>query len=298
MDTPKVNLPNLLRAVTLVAIVGILTTGCGGSSTDSEPDPDPDEPNVQLTSTQSHGDVLSDGEGNVLYYFTMDVRGESKCEGDCISSWPAFDVDELTFDEEDELDEEDFGSVERPDGSSQITYKGWPLYYFVGDEQPGDTEGDGINEVWYVAKPDYSLMIADEQLIGEDEENYRIDENGDYVTGEDITTFFTDSEGRTLYIFSDDEEDTNTFTEEDFSNDSVWPIYHTDIEALPSGMDESDFGEITVHGEEDQLTYRGWPVYYFGQDEERGDTQGVSFPQPGAWPIINTDISDALPPSE
>jgi predicted lipoprotein with Yx(FWY)xxD motif len=42
------------------------------------------------------------------------------------------------------------GSVARTDGSEQVTYNGWPLYYFANDAAPGDTNGQGVNEVWYV----------------------------------------------------------------------------------------------------------------------------------------------------
>ena len=179
--------------------------------------------------------------------------------------------------------------ITRADGSSQTTFQGWPLYYFAGDNEPGDINGDGVNGVWFVAKPDYSIMIANEQLVGEDGNTY----TSDYEMGEENTTFFTDANGRTIYIFSFDEAGTNNFTNEDFSNNSVWPIYHTNIESLPAGVSEEDFGEITVHGQETQLTYKGWPLYYFGQDSERGDTKGVSFPEPGIWPIVNTNTPEA-----
>jgi predicted lipoprotein with Yx(FWY)xxD motif len=102
----------------------------------------------------------------------------------------------------------------------------------------------------------------------------------------------TDAEGRTLYIFVNDSRNTNNFTNEDFSNDAVWPIFYVDIEALPGSLDEADFGVISVFGR-DQLTYRGWPLYYFGQDAERGENKGISFPRPGIWPIANLDTPEA-----
>src|SRR5690606_29201771 len=76
----------------------------------------------------------------------------------------------------------------------------------------------------------------------------------------------------------------NNFTNEDFSNDGVWPIFHVDIDALPSTINAADFGEIDVHGRT-QLTYKGNPLYYFGADAARGENKGVSFPVPGVWPV-------------
>lgn len=57
-------------------------------------------------------------------------------------------------------------------------------------------------------------------------------------------------------------------------------------------MSATDFGEIDVHGKM-QLTYKGWPLYYFGQDQNRGETKGVSVPAPGVWPIVNMNTSQA-----
>ena len=181
---------------------------------------------------------------------------------------------------------------DRGDGSSQTTYRGWPLYYFTNDNQAGDVNGDGAGGLWLVAKTNYSILVANGQLVGEDGNNY----TSNYEQGEGSTTYFTDSEGRTIYSFAFDEANTNNFTNEDFSNDGVWPIFYTDIESLPAGVDQANFGEITVHGEEQQLTYKGWPLYYFGQDTDRGDTKGVSFPNPGIWPIVNQDSPEAPAP--
>lgn len=188
------------------------------------------------------------------------------------------------------LEESNFGSVTRPDGSSQTTYLGWPLYYYEGDGQPGSINGDGINDVWYVAKPDYSLMIATQQMVGQDGNNYRVDNNGDYVEGEEQTSHFVDIEGRTLYIFINDSANTNNYTDDDLGNNDTWPIFYVDLEALPSKMNENHFGEITVHTAEQQLTYKGWPLYYFGPDAERGETKGVSVPAPGVWPVAQAGM--------
>ncbi|WP_425564114.1 hypothetical protein [Saccharothrix xinjiangensis] len=54
-------------------------------------------------------------------------------------------------------------------------------------------------------------------------------------------------------------------------------------------------GSIQVYGKT-QLVYRGWPLYYFGQDQQRGDTKGVSVPRPGVWPIVNQETITALQP--
>jgi predicted lipoprotein with Yx(FWY)xxD motif len=242
---------------------------------------------VSIAANSTLGDILVDGNGKTLYIFSLDVDGQSSClDGTCLNNWPVFYTDEL--DPDPALDPGDFATIVRSDGEKQVTYMGWPLYYYVGDANKSDAKGDGVNNVWFAAKPDYSLMVASGQLVGADGKSY----TGDYNEGEGNTMYFTDSHGRCLYIFTNDEKDTNHFTQSDFSNNAVWPIFYVNIDQLPSSMNMADFGEIDVFGEP-QLTFRGWPVYYYGDDSQRGDTKGVSFPVPGIWPIINSETDPA-----
>ena len=80
------------------------------------------------------------------------------CEGDCLANWPA--VGELEAG--DGVDSGLVGTIERPDGSIQATYNGWPLYYFANDTAARDTTGQGINDVWYVVAPDGSPVGMEE----------------------------------------------------------------------------------------------------------------------------------------
>ena len=64
---------------------------------------------------------------------------------------------------------------------------------------------------------------------------------------------------------------------------------------MPTTLDASFFSVIDVHGRK-QLTYKGWPLYYFGADAQiRGNTKGVSVPSPGIWPVAVKDIAAAKP---
>lgn len=276
-----------LLTYSLLAATLFLSTNC---EDDDEMTPDASG-EINLATDSSLGEILVDGNGNTLYYFTRDVNGESACSGGCLDSWPIYYSEDLEVGTG--LNQADFGTITRGDGDMQSTYRGWPLYYYspTSDgtlEAAGATSGEGRNNVWYVVKSAYSLMLANAQLVGHDGINY----TSDYTEGEEVTQYFTDINGRTLYIFVNDTHDTNNFTNEDFSNDAVWPIFYVDLEELPSSMDEDEFGVISVFGR-DQLTYRGWPLYYFGQDTQRGENKGVSFPVPGIWPIANLDTPEA-----
>lgn len=250
-------------------------------NTETAPEP---PSTVKLSEDGSFGKILTDGDGASLYFFSLDTKDTSLCLDGCLNAWPVFYQESIVVDEG--LETDDFDTIDRTDGTKQTTYKGWPLYYFAGDNATGDTNGDLVNDVWYIAKPDYSLMYVRAQLVGHDEINYL----GDYTPGDGATFYITDIEGRTLYGFINDTKDTNNFTNPDFSNDAVWPIAQITLDKIPSILDSNDFGTIDVFGKT-QLTYKGWPLYYFGQDQARGDNKGISFPAPGVWPIANTDLA-------
>jgi len=49
------------------------------------------------------------------------------------------------------------GTVQRRDGAMQVTYNGWPLYYYARDQNPGDTNGqdvEGFGGEWYLVTPE------------------------------------------------------------------------------------------------------------------------------------------------
>ena len=99
---------------------------------------------------EGHGPFLVDGAGMTLYVFKKDQPGQSACAGDCLARWPVY----LGLGEAaPALKTADLGTITRPDGKRQTTYKGMPLYYFAGDKAPGDVKGQGIKELWFAAVP-------------------------------------------------------------------------------------------------------------------------------------------------
>ena len=65
-----------------------------------------------------------------MYFFSKDSKNVSNCpDGSCTDIWPVFYEENLTLDQG--LVASDFGTIIRPNGAKQITYKGWPLYYFL-----------------------------------------------------------------------------------------------------------------------------------------------------------------------
>lgn len=109
------------------------------------------------------GEVLTDGDGNVLYLFTDDAPAESTCLGGCADNWPPLRTSaeaEAPVELAEGLSAALLGSVPREDGPPQVTYNGWPLYTYTGDAAPGDTNGQGVGGAWYVLGPQ-GQMITD-----------------------------------------------------------------------------------------------------------------------------------------
>jgi predicted lipoprotein with Yx(FWY)xxD motif len=272
----------LFVSVAFIVALPVMYLGC------DDDDAPTNQTNVSLTEHNTLGSMLVDGDGMSLYFFTKDVDGEtSTCAGGCLDAWPIFYVEEIKPGTG--LDAVDFTNITRGDGQKQTMYKGWPLYYFASDAVAGETNGEGVNNVWYVAKPNYSMMLANAQLVGNDGKNY----TSAFQEGTGETQYFVDAEGRTLYLFTKDYKEDNNFTAADFSNNDAWPVYYAEIDALPGALNKNDFGEIEVAGH-DQLTYKGWPLYYFGQDTKRGNNKGVSVPTPGIWRTVNKETPAAV----
>ncbi|MGB6035688.1 MAG: hypothetical protein WBG42_05435 [Cryomorphaceae bacterium] len=279
-----------MKKLLTLFVAGLFLFSCDKDE-DPAPTPTPTSDNaVQLVSTTTFGNILTTQDGATLYFFAPDADGNATCLDGCAAVWPAFFETNLTLDAG--LDASDFGTITRTDGESQNTYKGWPLYTFSNDTEAGDINGDGAGGTWFVAKPDYSVMLVRTQLVGRNIDGDETNLNSSFEPGDEETFYITDSRGNTLYRFSNDENGVNNFTAPDFSNNAVWPIWNTNFENVPSALDIDDFDVIDVFGEA-QLTYKGWPLYKFSSDQERGDNFGVGFPQAGVWPILNTETEEA-----
>jgi predicted lipoprotein with Yx(FWY)xxD motif len=104
-----------------------------------------------MTAESDLGTILVDGEGRTLYLFTNDSPGVSNCEGGCLAAWPPLlGEPEAGTGADGAL----LGTLVRDDGTTQVTYNDWPLYYWAQDAAPGETTGQGVNDVWWVVSPE------------------------------------------------------------------------------------------------------------------------------------------------
>jgi predicted lipoprotein with Yx(FWY)xxD motif len=166
----------MTRLLTIAVLAaGFLIAGCGGDDDDSDggeadttaiteaATPTATEPAAPTgagagttikTADSQFGDVLFDGEDQAIYYFDKESGSKSECYGACAEAWPPV------------LTEGDpqagggaqaglLGTTQRDDGTTQVTYDGHPLYYYVNDAK-GEVDCHNVNEfggLWLAVQP-------------------------------------------------------------------------------------------------------------------------------------------------
>ena len=117
--------------------------------------------NVAVEQSDKHGAYLADADGRALYMFTADKQGAdgaqaaSNCYDACAEAWPPLLTDGEPQAAE-QVDASMLGTIERQGGAMQVTYNGWPLYYYVRDQGPGEATGQdvhGFGGEWYLVAP-------------------------------------------------------------------------------------------------------------------------------------------------
>jgi len=275
----------------LVAILIILVAGCTQQQT-TQPTVQPTAmptSSIPVSSTSADtvkvmdstlGKVLTDTNGMTLYYFITDIPGSgaSTCyaAANCSRFWPVFSVNSIVVSPP--LDPADFSSITRTDGTKQTTYYGWPLYYFLNDKSPGDVKGENVQKTWYVAKPEYTVMIANQPSAG---------------------SFLTDVNGKTLYYFAKDTPGTSSCSGACLTK---WPVFKGDQITAPSVLSPADFSTVQRTDGVAQTAYKNRLLYYFSGDTKPGDITGQGFNNlwyvaniTGDVPAIPTPIPTTVP---
>lgn len=99
------------------------------------------------------GKVLVDDKGFTLYTFKNDVAnsGKSSVPAAIIANWPPLVATGTAAKGAGVTG--DLGTATLDDGTKVVSYKGLPLYRFINDKAPGDTKGDKVAGIWFVAVP-------------------------------------------------------------------------------------------------------------------------------------------------
>jgi predicted lipoprotein with Yx(FWY)xxD motif len=161
------------RLVALAPIaMAVLITACGGSSKTTSKSHTSSSPSTSTSAASTSGSsssqaalittkhngklgtILAYGNKKLTVYLFEGDKGErSSCTGACASVWPAVTGKPKAASG---AMSADLGTIKRPDGTTQVTYKGHPLYYYVKDKDDGDAYGEGVKSFgasWYVLAP-------------------------------------------------------------------------------------------------------------------------------------------------
>jgi predicted lipoprotein with Yx(FWY)xxD motif len=133
-------------------LLALAVAGCGGGSDSATPTTSSgSSATIGVANEGDLGKILVDSQGRTLYMFQKDSGTASTCSGACAVNWPPLRVSGKPT-EGSGASASLVGTTKRPDGKSQVTYNGHPLYLFKGDKEPGDTNGEGLNAFggsWY-----------------------------------------------------------------------------------------------------------------------------------------------------
>ncbi len=140
-----------------LACISLVFTACGKGPVSSLSGTPTTNSSVTLSTESSPaGQILTDGQGHTLYDFVPDTPTESHCVSTtCVFLWPPLVVNgPVTVGKG--LTQSLVATIKRPDGSTQVTYGGHPLYTYNSDVKPGMVLGQAISQaggLWYVISP-------------------------------------------------------------------------------------------------------------------------------------------------
>jgi len=149
----KLTLTGAIAALTVIA-------GCGGSTAGTSPTPAATGTTISVATNAKLGQILVDASGKTIYLFVADTGTSSTFYTSCAAIWPPVlttGAPQAGAGAQASL----LGTTARTDGTTEVTYAGHPLYYFIQDKAAGDAKGQGINGfggLWWVMSPSGAAM--------------------------------------------------------------------------------------------------------------------------------------------
>ncbi len=212
-------------------------------------------PVVQVRYDAALGHFLTDDAGMTLYVFSSDEPGVSNCADTCAVNWPPVIVADASLITNPLAIPAGFDTTTRADGSVQLTYGGWPLYGWVNDAAPGDTTGQGVGGVWWVANLNPVVQVATHPTLGE---------------------ILVGPTGMALYTFRNDADGTSNCSG---GCAAAWPplVGGFDPAGLMPSLGAGVDGEVTLFARDDggaQVVLDGMPLYYWRNDFVPTDATG------------------------
>lgn len=218
-------------------------------------------------------------EGFTLYTFDNDPIDDSVCASTCFNTWPPLLADEGS------MAMAPLSLITTTKGNVQWAYKGKPLYFFTNDVAAGDVNGDEVGNVWHSAtkKPAIQRTTDNGRSLSAIGKVNVLMPDGESTT--DFSVIEMDKDGFNLYVFDNDSGEMSNCKTSCLVN---WPAF------VPN-EDEVAIGDYTIIERIDgtkQWAYSGQPLYFFKNDEARGDINGDG--AGGLWHLVKPKIIAVL----
>jgi predicted lipoprotein with Yx(FWY)xxD motif len=140
-----------VRLVWIVSTVALVMSACAKSTTPSSgessgPSAQGGSVTIGTSSVPGVGTVLVDAKGFTLYDLASEAGGTIMCTGSCATNWPPLllPAGVMSATAGSGVGASKLGTITRPDSGTQVTYNGMALYLFVGDQSPGQANGQGV----------------------------------------------------------------------------------------------------------------------------------------------------------
>jgi predicted lipoprotein with Yx(FWY)xxD motif len=217
--------------------------------------------------------ILTNAQGDTLYYFTLDFTTKSTCIGGCAQTWPPLLFTGTGSPTSVATLPGTLSVLTDPNGS-QVEYSGYPLYTYSGDTAAGQTKGEGLFGKWFVATPgmaSYVIRVSTATVQGKS------------------TTILTNAQGQTLYYFTPDNSTKSNCTG---GCASAWPPLLFTGSGSPLG-DAPLSGKLSVLSDTNgsQIEYNGHPLYAYSGDTTPGQTTGEGLF--GKWFVCTPSLAAA-----
>jgi predicted lipoprotein with Yx(FWY)xxD motif len=212
---------------------------------------------VVVTTHQSTlGTYLTNRQGRAMYLWVADPKGASVCTGTCAKFWPPVTGTPTAAGG---VKQSGLGTLTRADGTTQATYHGHALYYFLEDKKAGSAVGQGsdaFDAKWWVVSTAGEAVTTAAVVVTTHKGK--------------LGTYLTDGSGRTVYLWVADPKGKSVCTGKCAT---FWPPVLGSPQAL-GAVAQAGLGTLTRAGGKKQVTYKGHALYYFSLDKKAGQTLG------------------------
>jgi len=225
------------------------------------------------TNDPTLGAYLTGLNGMTLYLYTKDTPDTTVCYSSCATNWPPLTVAPGATITGPSGATATFATITRTDGTSQVTYNHWPLYYYAGDSKAGDVTGQNVGKVWFVMPVSGQFTTPAASSAASTAPSAAAGLTLGSTNDTTLGAYLTGLNGMTLYLYTKDTPDVSVCTG---ACATAWPpltvAAGTTITG-PTGATAA-FALITRADGTMQVTYSHWPLYYYAKDAKAGDVTG------------------------